>query len=304
MSQRIYTFLGITIIVLLMQTLCTTAQTTNNSDSIITAYDTVYYNPDTIKTTRVDTVFEYIEEAPKDTFTRKAADICFLVGSQIGFGISHLSPLYNKSSIIAVTNLQGMYVYNHLFANFGIGMSTTEKARLQYSKRYNSLHHWIDTIKTVQDSYIEIIGKDTFQRQSIKITYLPKTDTIHSDTIYSHKNGYRFINIPIVCGYIFKNKKTWYGFGIGPNVRLTLIDATNKLIIGDSSFVSEKLYIKKISIDINGILFVKRKISNNIWANVQLNCSLPLASSNNGYNSKLYRQSYCLLVGFEYFFKK
>lgn len=304
MSQHTYTFFKITLFILLLQPVCTKAQSIRNTDSVITAYDTVYYTPDTIKTTRIDTVFEYVEEPSKGIISIKAKDICFLVGPHVGFGISHLSPIYNKTSLIGVMSLQGMYVYNHLFANLGIGMSTMENARIQYNRNFNSLHHWVDTIKTIKDTYIEIIGKDTFQRQSIKITLVPKTDTLNTDTVYSHKNEYRFVNIPIVCGYIFKKKKTWYGFGLGTNFRLMFIDASNKVVWGDSSFVSEKSYVKKISIDVNGILFVKHKISKKIWTSVQLSCTIPVTSSYDGYNSKLYRQSYCFLVGFEYFFKR
>lgn len=137
----------------------------------------------------------------------------------------------------------------------------------------------------------------------IKKTYIPKTDTVLSDSTFSHKNQYWNIQIPIEFGYIYKSKKTWFGFGIGPCIRLIMTHSSNSVIIGDSSFVQEKNYLHNLVVDIGGMVFIKRKIKRNIWTTAYISGIVPLQSNYQNYNRNLFNQSLSLSLGLEYYLR-
>ena len=263
--------------------------------------DTVYIAPDTIKSVRVDTVFEYIDEKTPLKLQKKQPAIAIMCGPQIGVDISRMYPLYSKTSILGIAGFNGMFVYNTLFLNVGVSVVTNQTANIHYSKHYTDFHHWTDTVKTVLDEYIEIIGSDTIRTQVIKKTYIPKTDTVLSDSTFSHKNSYWNIQIPIEFGYSYKTKKTWFGFGIGPCIRLIMANSSNRVISGDTSFVQEKNYLQKLVVDIAGMVFIKRNIKRNMWTTAYLSGIVPLQSNYHDYNKNVFNQSLSLSLGLEYY---
>jgi hypothetical protein len=273
--------------------------------SRIERYDTVYEAPDTIKSTRVDTVFEYYEETPTIISTKAKAKVKldYMIEPIAGFGLTRIYPQYSKNAIVTMAGIQALCNYKNVFLSASIQTYSQITGSVSFTKQYTSYRKWIDTIKTVLDEYIQIIGKDTIKTQVIKKTYIPKTDTTHSDTAYSHKNSYSTIQIPILIGYLYKMKKTWISLGVGPNVKITKENSLNKLVLGDSSFVSETSYFKKLTIDLAFALSIKQKIMKNIWLSSGISGSIALQSNLQSYNKALNQSTICLNVGINYYFR-
>jgi len=304
MRQRKVVGFCLFVILGLLQSFCGQAQSMTSPDNILQeAFDTVYIAPDTIKSTRVDTVFEYIEEATTPRVIKKRPAIAMMFGPQAGVGISRMYPMYNKTSVTGMAGFSGTFLYNKWFAQFNVSASSAENASIHYSRHYTNYHHWTDTIKTVLDEYSEIIGKDTVRTQVIKRTILPKTDTLLSDSTFSHKNSYWQMQIPIEFGYVYKTRKTWIGFGVGPSLRLLFANLSNKVIIADSSFVAEKSYFKKMSIDFSGELFIKQKMSKHLWTTATISGSWSFQSHYRNYTTQYFQPSLFLSLGIEYFLK-
>jgi hypothetical protein len=304
MRQRKFAVFYVIVILGLFQSFFGKAQTMTSPDSILQeAFDTVYIAPDTIKSTRVDTVFEYIEEATTPRVIKKRPVIAMMFGPQAGVGISRMYPMYNKTSVTGMAGFSGTFLYNNWFAQFNVSAASAENASIHYSRHYTNYHHWTDTIKTVLDEYSEIIGKDTVHTQIIKRTILFKTDTLLSDSTFSHKNSYWQMQIPIEFGYVYKTRKTWLGFCVGPSLRLLFSQSSNKVIIGDSSFVNEKSYFKKMTIDFSGELFVKQKMSKHLWTTVNISGTWAFQSNYRNYKRQYFQPSIFLSLGIEYFLK-
>jgi len=303
MRQRKFAVICVFVMIGFLSPFNVISQTIVLPDSISTEiYDTVYIAPDTIKSVRIDTVFEYIEEAQTPRVIKKRPNLAMMFEPQFGIGISKMYPMYNK---IAVNGLGGFgmsFMYNNLFANISILANTVEENQIAYSRHYTNYRHWTDTIKTVIDEYTEIIGKDTIRTQVIKKTFIPKTDTLNSDSTFSNKNRYWNLQIPLLFGYNFKFNKTWIGVAVGPSLRLLFANTSNKVIVGDTTFVDESLYFKKITIDLSGKVFVKQKLTKKLWTTGTVFVDYDLRSNFQNYTTNLYRSNVCFTFGLEYFF--
>src|ERR1035437_7476517 len=181
--------------------------------SKIERYDTVYEAPDTIKSTRVDTIFEYYEETPTVIHKKVKDPLDYMIEPILGFGLTRIYPQYSKNAVVTMAGIQALCNYKNVFLSASIQTFSQITGSVSFTKQYTSYRKWIDTIKTVLDEYIQIIGKDTIKTQVIKKTYISKTDTTHRDTVFTHKNSYSTIQIPLLLGYLFKMKKTWISLG-------------------------------------------------------------------------------------------
>ena len=288
----------------LLQTISGQAQSVAIPDSSQSEiFDTVYIAPDTIKSVRVDTVFEYIEEATTPIKIRKRPKMALMFGSNVGLNMAKMYPMFNKLDLTQTVGINGMFMYNNLFADISILASTKESSNLEYNRHYTSLHHWTDTVKTVIDEYLEIIGKDTIKTFVYKISYIPKTDTLHSDSTFKHTNYYRNIHIPVLFGYMYKTAKTYIGIAFGPDFRIMFANSLNKVIFGDSSFVTESSYFKKLTVDFSGKLFVKQAVFKKLWTSFSMMGNWPLQSNYHDYTKELFHPSIFVTVGLEYYFK-
>jgi len=288
----------------LLQSGGATAQSFSQCDSFekLTS-DTVFLAPDTIKSIHIDTLYEYDEMKTVVQPKKKKADISFMCSPQVGVVASRMYPMYNKISVEALGTINGMICYNNLFVDIGIGASRGEQASLGFTRQYTTYHHYTDTLKTILDQYTEIKGKDTILVQVIRKTPVHKTDTLHSDTSFTHKNKYSNVQIPLMLGYCLKTRTTWLGMGIGPSLRITMAQSTNKGIVGDTTFIDESRYFKKLSIDAAAKIFIKQKLSRRIWANTSVSGTVPLNSNYQSYSKQFFRQSVSVTVGIEYYLR-
>jgi len=294
---------------ILIQSNCAKAQSFMYPDSSNKErLDTIFIAPDTIKTTRIDTVFEYFDDVPRTLpktipIHKKTPEIGINLGMQAGLDITRLFPMYNTTSIQKMIGVQGMGFYNSIFLQISLNAFSGFSTSNSITKQYTKIHNWTDTIKTVIDEYIEIIGKDTIKTQVIKKTLFPKSDTLHSDSVFSHKNSYSIIDIPIVFGYLFKMKKTILGIGIGPDIRITLANTTNMVSIGDTSFVKESRYFKKSTLAIATMLVLKQQIMKKIWLSGGMNGIIPIESNYQSFNKTLFQTNLTFFLGIDYFFR-
>jgi hypothetical protein len=270
--------------------------------------DTIFIAPDTIKTIRIDTVFEYFDDVPivlpkAIPKPKKTPETGIYLGMNVGYDITRLFPMYNTTTQQKMIGVQGLGFYNSLFLQIALNAYSGFSTSNAITKQYTKIHNWTDTIKTILDQYIEIIGKDTIKTQVIKKTLIPKSDTSHSDSVFSHKNYYSTIDIPIVFGYLFKMKKTIIGVGIGPDLRITLEHTSNMVTIGDTSFVKESSYFKKSTIAITTMLVLKQQVMKKIWLTAGMNGIIPIESNYQHFNENLFQTNLSFYLGIDYFFR-
>lgn len=259
------------------------------SDTLIQV-DTVYLPADTIKT--IHTVIVYEDEEPTKNTNRK--NIIFSAGPNIGINVNNLNSylggaqftVINKNYFATISaNYNLKYTYNQGYTN--------------HLTRYNN---YIDTVATLVDEYIQIIGTDTTHIPVYTYTYVPKIDTIKTDTNYTAKNSYSSLAFPITIGYCKKKTKYMYGISAGTQLRFLLPNQNNRFVLYDSLFVPEKSYLRKMNVDafIQGI--ASQKLTKKIWITESCNVFFPLLNDYSDNKTKIFKVQSSILLGVKYIF--
>ena len=299
------TFLAIIAFIFLWGLKCN-AQNITPTDTVY--YDTVYYAPDTIKSVQIDTVYEYIEDEPvlpKKNKPKVKLNLKSWTGIYSGIVLSNLKGVVDTNLIAFPGLYLGTGVASKLFyISAGFGYQNRIAFQNSINKKYTIINTTIDTIERVIDEYYEIIDGDTIKRQVIERTYISRSDTLHTDSVFKYKNYYSEMHIPIIFGMKFNSKKTIAGFGIGIDVSILKSNNNNKVIGENDTYIEEKPFFRSVAYGIISEMFIRRKLNKHLWANLNLRTSIPLQSNYGSYKSDLFISRTMLYAGLEYFFNK
>ena len=252
--------------------------------------DTVYLPADTIK--KVHTVIVYEEEEQSNKVKRK--NVIYSVGPTVGINVNKMNSYIGGAQFTVINN------------NYLASISANYNSKFTYSqgyiKHFTNYNNYIDTVETLVDEYIQIIGDDTTHIPVYTYSYIPKTDTIKTDTNYTAKNSYSSLAFPITIGYCKKKSKYMYGISAGTQLRFLIPNQNNRFVLYDSLFVPEKPYVRKMNVDaiIQGI--ARQKISKKIWITESCNVFFPLLNDYSDNKTKIFKVQTSILLGVNYTF--
>ena len=285
-------------------TIRTNAQENPITDSLssLQEFDTVFLAPDTVKRTKIVTI--YVEEdEPGTTKNKNYSPYEFFIGSSGGSTISRMFPMYNKTSITPTGGFSFLMRRNNFYFQLGANINGKESSTCSLTKHFTTFHIYIDTVVTILDEFIQIIGTDTVTYKVVKKDAVEKTNTIQSDTTYRSRNEYYNIAVPLVVGWSVESPMYLLGLGIGAQTRFCIANKSNLLPIKDSGFVKEKLFSRTLQLDATIQLTGKVKISKSLWMNTTLTGAFPVTPFYKNYDIKLIRPSLTAMIGIDYFFK-
>ena len=237
------------------------------TDTIVEV-DTVYLPPDTIK--KVKTIIVYEDD---NSPTKKPAykrHVAHMYGMHIGMHAIPQTPI--------VSSFQYNYYRKKMFVSFSIAFTSSYESTRSFEKQYFVKFERTDTIETVVDEFIQIVGTDTIKQQVYTYSYVNRTDSTSVDSLYTHTNEYRQISIPILIGYSKSKQKYMYSWGIGPQINWILASSSNKQI-QNMSFIPESQNKSSISLDIVSYIQLKQKLSKKLWFCESVGISYPVYNS-------------------------
>lgn len=234
------------------------------TDTIVEV-DTVYLPPDTIK--KVKTIIVYEEE---DSPSKKPAykrHIAHMYGMHIGMHAIPQTPI--------VSSFQYNYYRKKMYASFSVSYCSRYDVKHSFGKTFTEYSHYTDTIETLVDEFIQIIGTDTIKQQVYSYSYIDRIDSTSLDSLYTHTNVYRQISVPILIGFSKSKQKYMYSWGIGPQINWILASSSNKQI-QNMSFIPESQNRSSISLDIVSYIQLKQKLSKKLWFCESVGISYPV----------------------------
>lgn len=258
------------------------------TDTIV-EIDTVYLPPDTIK--KVRTIIVYEDDNSKPSTKKKRNQIAHMYGIHMGLTAIQQTPFLGA--------LQYSYVRNTLCISGLAQYQSKYNNTISYNYTYTTYTNRIDTIRTLVDEFIQIIGDDTITHPVYTYTYIHKKDSIEQDKVRIATNTYRHIQIPIVIGYCKSTRKYLYAIGAGAQFRFILPSSSNTYVL-QSDFVPEINHIQKFNIDVVSYIQTKQKISKHMWFCQSISASYPLRYDFTEQKKSVLRSQGNIMIGLEY----
>lgn len=252
--------------------------------------DTVYLPADTIK--KVHTVIVYEDEEPTKKTNRK--NVIYSFGPTVGINVNNLNSY--------IGGAQFTIINKKYFATISANYNSKYSYSQSYTKHFTRYNNYIDTVETLVDEYIQIIGTDTTHIPVYTYSYIPKTDTIKTDTNYSAKNSYSSLAFPITIGYCKKKSKYMYGISAGTQFRFLIPNQNNRFVLYDSLFVPEKPYVRKMNVDVILQGIASQKLTKKIWITESCNVFFPLLNDYSDNKTKIFKVQSSILLGVKYIF--
>jgi len=240
------------------------------------------------------------ESSSSNQSSKDNKPVYYFIGPHSGVDFSYIYSQFNSFNISSKSGICLSVLQDPFFIQTGINYSFQERAKLNLLKHFESPYTFTDSTMIIISEFSQIIGNDTVVTQVYEPEYFENYDTIYSDTIYSHKNYYTNITIPISIGYS-KTKRTYmFGVDIGVQCKFLVGNNSNKFPIENKEFANENAYLKPIIFEgiINAV--ARQKITRKIWLKETCSISIPLMNNYNTSNCKIYRSNFFASIGLEY----
>lgn len=280
-------------------------QASSLPDSLFSGTDTVFLAPDTIINKNIVTI--YVDEddstpVKNDKTIGKKQRAELVLGPSSGLCYSMMSPLYGITSIVPVYNINALVIKRHFSLGASIMYSGKESASLSYTRHYSRTNSTTDTITRLLDEYIQIIGTDTVRYQVTKKECVSRTDTLRTDSSFTHRNKYSYVSIPLSIGWVHRGQSLMLGIAIGMQCRFPVGSYPNRLVSGDSTWVNEMPHARKMLFDAQGQVYAKYRLAKQLWLTSSVHGAYPLSNHFIKSHAFLYRTAFSALLGLEYTF--
>jgi len=245
----------------------------------------------------VKTVIVYEDEPVME---KKKTNVETSLGPNIGVAYNFVYPLYKYSFVTPTAGLSFHHSRGNVFFRFSPEYQCKRTIPLSYNQTFETVNSHMDTVKIVEDEFIQIVGTDTIREMVYSRKYILKSDTVVHDSSLTVKNSYSTVRLPIFVGYGISKKKSLIGLALGVQCRIMINSEFNKIVRDNSSPVYEKNYLRQVCFDAALQLLMRQKIAKHAWLSEMVYMNYPLSSNYRNYSPKANQLQASLSIGLEF----